>query len=65
MVRGPVTRFSRNHKKLVISGISCRFHGLQHTVLGSDVDLNGPRYDFLEIIEHFMISGISGRFRGL
>ena len=42
MARDPVTGFSLNRIKLVISGISGRFRVLLHTGLGSDVDLNGP-----------------------
>ena len=37
----PVTRVSRNRKKLVIQAIFGRFRGLKHIVLGSRVDLNG------------------------
>ena len=46
MVRDPSHEFHEIVKKLAISGISGRFRGLEHTVLGSDVDLNGsgPRH---------------------
>ena len=64
---GPVTRFSRNHRKLVISDISDRFRVLQHTVLGYDVDLNGPGpvTRFSRNHKKLVISSIYGRFRVL
>ena len=64
---GPVTRFSRIYKKIVISIISDRFRGLKYTVLGSDVDLYGPGPVTRLSQNHkkLVISGMSERFRGL
>ena len=68
MVWDPITRVSRNRKKLRISSISARFRGLKHTILGVPGGFKRPRttsHEFHEIGKKLMISGISGRFRGL